>query len=305
MDHRLVGQMAFVTAVLTPGQQAGARLLVDSLRTFGGPLCDCPVWILEMRPQAAPCGDLAGPGIYVMRLEVPEAFPRYYFTYKVYAWAQAEEWAEPSMQSLVWLNPECLVLRPPMHFELAPPLGAAFRPVHIRNVGNPAGEALDLFWQGVYRAVGLDAAGYTVESYVDTQKIRPYYNTHLFALAPGLGIGRAWLQAFETLVQDEAYHAYQATACADELHQIFLHQAVLSALLAKQLGPERIRVLPAEYSYPLHLHGDVPLARQPRSLNQLVCPVYEGAFHYPETLAGLEVEEPLAAWLREQATSHE
>jgi hypothetical protein len=294
MDRQLAGQMAFVTAVLSPQHRACVRLLVDSLRTFGGPLSDIPIWVLEMRPETAPCSDLAGPGVDVVRLEVPEALPRYYFTYKVYAWAQVEEWAGPSMRSLVWLAPACLVVRPPMHFELAPPLAAAFRPVHIRNVGIHAGEPLDPFWQGIYRAVGLDEPGYTVESFVDTQTIRPYYNTHLFALDPGLGIGRAWLEAFEMLVQDEIY---QAAACVDELHQVFLHQAVLSALLAKRLGPARIRVLPVEYSYPLHFHDQVPPERQPESLNRLVCPVYEENFSYPEILGGLAVEEPLASWL--------
>lgn len=298
MDRRPVCQMAFVTAVLSPEQQACAHLLVDSLRTFGGPLRDCPVWILEMRPQTAPCGDLVGPGVDVVRLEVPESLPPYYFTYKVYAWAQVEQWADPSLQSLVWFNPECLVVRPPMHFELARPLAAAFRPVHHRNIGILVTEALDSFWQGIYRAVDLEEASYSVESFADAQAIWPYYNTHLFALDPGQGLGRAWLEAFETLVQDEAY---QAAACADELHQIFLHQAVLSALLVRQLGPARIRVLPPEYSYPLHLHDQVPPDRQPHSLNRLVCPVYEAGFRYPEALGGLPVEEPLASWLRERA----
>lgn len=297
MYRQPTGQMAFVTAVLNPQQRASARLLVDSLRAFGGPLSECPIWILEMRPQTAPCGDLVGPGVDVVRLEVPEALPRYYFTFKVYGWAQVEAWADPAIQSLVWLAPECLIVRPPMHFELNPPLAAAFRPVHIRNVGLAADAALDPFWQGVYRTVDLEDAGYTVESFVDRQRIRPYYNTHLFALSPELGIGRAWLEDFEALVQDDAF---QAAACAGELHQIFLHQAVLSALLAKRLGPERIRTLPAEYSYPLHFHERVPPDRQPESLNRLVCPVYEEDFRYPETLGGLPAEEPLASWLRER-----
>ena len=298
MNGRLVGQMAFVTAVLTPGQRASARLLAESLRTFGGPLSDCPIWVLEMRPKEAPCAELAGPGVDVVRLEVPDSLPRYYFTYKVYAWAQAEEWADPSVMTLVWLNPECLIVRPPMHFELVPPWVAAFRPVHHRNVGLPAGGALEPFWQGIYRAVGMDEAGYTVTSFIESQTLRPYYTTHLFAVAPGRGIGRAWLECFETLVQDELY---QAAACADEAHKTFLHQAVLSALVAKQLGPERIRVLPPEYSYPLHLHEQVPLDRQPDSLNRLVCPVYEPGLRYPDMLGGLPVEEPLASWLRERA----
>jgi hypothetical protein len=298
MDKPLAGQMVFVTAVLSPKQRDSARLLVNSLRAFGGPLAECPVWILEMRPETAPCADLAGAGIEVLPVMLPEALPRYYFTYKVFAWAQVEEKAAPEVRSLTWLNPECLIVQPPLLFDLNPTIGAAFRPVHIRNVGSLAGEPLDPFWQGVYRAAGFENSGYTVEAFVDAQQIRPYYNTHLFALDPALGIGRAWLECFEALVQDEAY---QTAACGDELHQIFLHQAVLSALVAKRLGPERIQVLPPEYSYPLHLHQQVPAARKPLTLNRLVCPVYEEGFRFPETLGGLAVEEPLASWLREHA----
>jgi hypothetical protein len=71
----------------------------------------------------------------------------------------------------------------------------------------------------------------------------------------------------------------------------------LSALVAKNLGRERIRLLPPEYSYPLHLHLQVPPARQPRRLNDLVCPVYEETFDYPASLNGLHVDEPLRSWL--------
>lgn len=298
MDGVDTGQVAFVTAVFSPGQRESARLLVESVRSFGGRLAQCPVWILEMRPESAPCDDMAGPGVEVVRLSVPEALPRYYFTYKVYAWAEVEQWAGPSVRSLVWFNPECLVLQPPVELELAWPVGAAFRPVHIRNVGSLASDPLEPFWEGVYRAAGLDDAGYTVESFVDAQTIRPYYNTHLFSLDPGLELGREWLDCFGALVQDQAY---QSAACPDQAHQIFLHQAVLSALLAKRLGPEGIRVLPPEYSYPLHLHGQVPYTRRPASLERLVCPVYEEGFRYPETLGGLLAGESLASWLEARA----
>lgn len=52
------------------------------------------------------------------------------------------------------------------------------------------------------------------------------------------------------MVTDEAF---QAGPCRDELHRIFLHQAILSTLVAKQLDWERVRLLPPEYNYPLNL----------------------------------------------------
>jgi hypothetical protein len=44
--------------------------------------------------------------------------------------------------TLVWLDLGCLVVQPPVLFELGSQYGAALRLVHIRNVGMPA-EALN------------------------------------------------------------------------------------------------------------------------------------------------------------------
>ena len=91
--------------------------------------------------------------------------------------------------------------------------------------------------------------------------------------------------------------AFQSGPCQDERHHIFLHQAIWSALLTKLLDRKRVRLLPPEYSYPLHFHPEIPLARRAQTLNDLVCPVYEGAYTYPDTLNGLDVQEPLKSWL--------
>jgi len=100
----------------------------------------------------------------------------------------------------------------------------------------------------------------------------------------------SWQELFESPVADERF---QSGPCADQLHRIFLHQAVLSTLVAKELPWHRLRLLPPEYSYPLHLHAKVSPERRARTLNELVCPVYEDAYRHPETLNGLPVEEPL------------
>jgi hypothetical protein len=66
--------------------------------------------------------------------------------------------------------------------------------------------------------------------------------------------------------------------------------------VARALGREEIRELPPEYSYPLHLHSDVPRPLRPERLEELVCPVYEGDFEYPGTLSGLTVGKPFRKW---------
>ena len=47
-------QAVLVTWVTTPEEQASARLLIESIRAFGGWLSQCPIWVFEGDPQNAP-----------------------------------------------------------------------------------------------------------------------------------------------------------------------------------------------------------------------------------------------------------
>jgi len=91
--------------------------------------------------------------------------------------------------------------------------------------------------------------------------------------------------------------AFQLDACQDERHQIFLHQAILSALIVTHLDPERVRTLPPDYSYPYNLHQSVPLDRRALALNDLVCIAYEDRSLDPHVVHDIAVDEPLRSWL--------
>lgn len=268
--------------------------MIESLRAFGGPLGGSPVWVFVQSAAGVTAIGDAG----IVPLETDSTLGRYPFGAKVLACARAEEMAAGQCRSLIWLSPQCLIVDSPDLLELPRGIGAAFRPVHIRNVGSRADGPLDEYWRCVYRTVGLDDASWTVESLVDPEVIRPYYNTHLFSVEPEVGLLRSWLDQFRSVVED---HAFQDGPCADGLHKVFLHQAILSALVTKALGRERTRELPLGYSYPLHFHERVPEALRARDLNGLVCPVYEGAYEHPVTLGGIAVREPLSTWLDEHA----
>jgi hypothetical protein len=294
----LAGRTRFLVMFGSETGERLARVAIESLRTFGGPLRDCPVWAFVLDPDRVPH---ALPGLEEVRclpLAVKGENGRYPLAQKVYGCAQAEAMAGPEVRSLVWLSLDCLVINPPVLFDLdaagdLPAADAAFRPVHHQNVGSPAEEAPDDFWQGIYRGLGVDEMPYTVESFADGRTLRPYFNTHCFALDPATGMGRAWWEGFKTMVRDEAF---QAGPCRDESHRIFLHQAVLSALVAKLLPWERVRLLPPEYNYPLNLLHEIPPERRATTLNSLVNAVYEDAFPWDE----IEIEEPLRSWLRER-----
>jgi len=292
------------TLVASEADARCANLLLASLRAFGGDaggssarvfvpdgngprgaprLDDGPLRALEEPPLSAAVVSLHDGG-------EAAGFP---FEYKVEACARAERESLDDGEELVWLAPNCLVVSPPALLTLDSPLRAALRAVHMSNVGSRAEDRLDDYWSTIYDAVGLAEAPFTVESLVDGVKLRPYFNTHMFSIDARLGMMEEWKSVFIELAGDRIF---QKTACSDVTRKVFLHQAVLCALVARALGREEIRELPPEYSYPLHFHSDVPRPLRPERLEELVCPVYEGDFEYPGTLSGLTVGKPFRKW---------
>lgn len=295
-------QPVLVTLIGSGDQRRAIRLLVQSLRDFGGALAACPILLFEAKPGAADPWRGGEAGVKVFPLILPEALEGYPLAAKVYACARAEDRVREAgrARSLIWIDPDCLVVNPPVLFDLGEggPGGggfnAALRPVHIRNVGLPAGAPLDGYWQEVYAAVGVRDTAAVVESFVEGERIRAYFNTHSFAIDPAKGLLREWYETFSTLVGNADF---QAGPCGDERHKIFLHQAVLSALVSAAIPWDRVRILPPEYNYPYNLHASVPVERRARALNDLATVVYEDRSLDPAAATDVEIREPLAGWL--------
>ena len=284
----------FLTLVDNAGERESARLLIDSIRSFGGHLSRAPILLFESDPQVTSCAARAAPEVRILPLAKPQSPPGYWFADKVGACARAEELVGPDVRSLVWFNPECLVLRPPRLLDLSSSFDVALRPVHIRNVGLPVEEPVDEFWRRVYAEVGITDTAMVVESFVDARRIRAYFNTHVVAVNPKQGLFRRWRECFKTLLEDQEFRSGPGR---DDLHRVFLHQAVLSALIAASVKHVRIRVLPPDYSYPYNLQAQVPSDRRARALDELTCVVCEGRSLDPARMTDIEVREPLRSWL--------
>lgn len=294
MHNEPADQTVFLTLVGSIRERESARLLIDSIRSFGGALGHSPIWLFEGNPPEAPCNRLQSLGVRVLPLTIPGKVARYYYSAKVHACARAEDLATSAVRSLIWLSPEFLVVNPPLLLDLAPSFDAAVRPVHFKNVGLLAAEPLDDFWKQIYETVGTNDVHPPVESFLDALRIRPYFNTHAFALDPQKGLCRRWLDCFESLVCDRAF---QLRVCSDQSHQVFLHQAILSAIIVTMLAPHRIRALPPEYNYPYNLHPSVPLDRRAPALNDLVTVAYDDRPLDPRVVDDIDIHEPLRSWL--------
>lgn len=287
----------FVTWVYSPESKRNARLMIDSLRAFGGGLKDSPVWIFEAAPERAPCRDLEGDLVRVLPLEVPAPVEGYYYAGKVLACARAESLAPDGMGSIVWISPEILFTKPPLDFTLGGRFDAAVRPVHIQNVGLLVSDPLDDYWKAVYQITGISEIEMSVESFVDVKRLRAYFNSAAFTVNPSIGLMARWFELFQRLVLDQKF---QSGPCQDDWHKVFLHQAVLTALIATSITSERLHILPPDYIYPYNLHQDVPPERRPESMNDLICLFYEGRSLNPDEIEDIRVDEPLRSWLSAQ-----
>ncbi len=281
--------VTFVTLLLSAESEQPVSRAIASLREFGGALAPSPVLVFV---PASLSGSGIGrlEGVEAVALEMESELARYPFGAKVAACAQAEVRVPGATQSLVWLGPGCLVFRPPELFVPGPDCDAAFRPVHIANVGSPRSGPMSDYWASVYATVGTQDGDGSVESLLDGQRLRPYYNTHCFSINPELGLMKAWQDSFRSLVADRNF---QSGPCRDDLHRIFLHQAVLSALVTKSIAPGRVRILPPDYSYPLHFHDKLASTQRVRSMNDITVAAYEE----DSDLAIVPADEPLKSWL--------
>lgn len=291
--------LTFVTMATTERDLRNVELMVRSIRSNGGSLSDCPVWLFtdsSHRPSAEMAMRL---NVEAIPMDLPDHIEGYILGDKVFACAQAEDLAGSHIRSLVWLSPDTLMVRPPLLFDLDESVDAALRPVHVRNVGILADDPIDDFWRGVMDCAGLSDMDLTVESFVDGQTILAYFNSHSICVNPTVGLLRNWLVCFEKLVEDIGF---QEGFCSDDLHKIFLHQAALSAVAVSKVPEQRIRILPPSYSYPYNLQSSVPSSRRAAVMNELTTVVFEERSMDPARINDIEVREPLRSWLS-RATS--
>jgi len=292
-------RFAVVTYVLNPDQEKKAEALIKSLRRFGGDYGGVPVYVVLGNPKDVPCERLRQDGVQLVPTDAAELGRRYPLAIKAYAAAQIERLAADRFDTLAWFDPETLIVGPLQALDLRDRFDAAVKPVFkVNNVGLAANAPPDAFWKPIYRATGLDPAKIPiVKSILEGQPIKAYFNCEIFSVRPRVGIFREWAARLEPFLKDQEY---QRTACLDSLHRLFLHQAVLSAVIVSKTRASRRGELPNSCGYPINLHRDLPQAQKVAALNGLSGIIVETVWDdNPGWLKLMEIREPLKSWLRQ------
>lgn len=103
------------------------------------------------------------------------------------------------------IDPVCLLLQQPNCFLIGETYPAAFRPVHLRNIGQPGNLPLDNYWKRIFELTFGLLSAYTIYSFADDQELLPYFNTHCFSLNPQAQICSSGWQLMTEIAQNIAF----------------------------------------------------------------------------------------------------
>ncbi len=274
-----------------------AALFIKSIRRFGGYMKNTP--ILVMNDQAAKLDlsllDLTGVTVY--DIEINPVHRHFLFSKKVHACATAERLLEGKAEMLLYFDTEMLAFSDFSPILLKKDFDASLRPVMLLNtVGQSPDKALDGYWKRIYQESGIDESTVPVlRAYVDEQDMRFYINCEVMAIRPELGILREWRKAFLKIIDDKAF---TESFCSEQLHYIFLHQAVLSAVILSKTEPSRIQWIPDSTVYSVLLHEQMPKHKKVSDADAIPIIGYDLQFSGdPAMILTFTVNEPHRTWV--------
>ena len=277
-------------------------VMIESLRTFGGKLRNAPVWVYlpDSHPELGKSnGTRPIPeGVTLKRSSIPRDARQFYFSGKVLAAALAESDAVCKYQLLVWLDPDVIFVNEPRDFLLPDSISLGYRPVMHKLIGSRFSEPTDEFWARVYDKLGVSAASiFPIQTPVDQETIRAYFNAGLLVLRPEMGVLRKWPECFASLYTDSVIVEW---CNQDQLKAVFLHQVALAGDILSTLRRQDMIELPATYNYSVFLQDKYPTDKRPRSVDDVVLFRHEFMFSDTTELERIRGAQRMYPWMKER-----
>ena len=148
--------LAFVTYIQWDYQEYTAAMLVNSIRRWGGEYANCPIYVVLADPERS--------GFRLQDKNVKFRAPgterlRPFLSLRDQGLCRGQgggDWRPAKPETLVWLDPETLILGPPREYDLKKGQGAAVAPVTFINTGQAENEPVDAYWGPIYKRCNLD-----------------------------------------------------------------------------------------------------------------------------------------------------
>ena len=286
-----------VMYVSHPVTVKNAVLFIKSIREFGGTMKDTPIYVMNDALAQLDLSLLCLPGVSTFDIDIQPEHRTFPFSRKVHACATAEKLLDGKSATMLYFDTEMLAFSSFETLKLHNDYDISLRPVMLLNtVGQSPESSVDGYWKTIYRDAGIDSIQVpTIRAYVDEKDIRFYINCEVMTLRPELGICREWQKNFVKRLDDMQF---MQAFCNDQLHAIFLHQAVLSAVILTKVSQNKIQWIPDKTVYSVLLHDRLPVHKRIATLNSVAIAGYDLQYaHDPAMISIVPVDEPYRSWV--------
>jgi hypothetical protein len=283
------------------GYETQALLLLRSLRTFGGVMSGMPVWVFF--PERSPLASsgqalLESLGAVCRPFKIEEDFLKFPFAGKAAASGEAEALAEAEGLLLAWHDRTGMVRQAPTAFQLPEDKVIGFRPTDIANIAASFGAPLPSFWAEISSHFNLTSADLpAITTAIDRQVVHLYVNAGLLVVRPARGILRKWSDALQDTFTLPTFKAFYRERQA---YAIFMHQAILTAIIAGQTSPSERTILPDTYLFSVDNFFDYPPNFRPAALDEIVTGRFHDFFSLEDWEEKITASPELVTWFHEQ-----
>ena len=275
--------LVITTFLETREEIAWARVMVESLRTFGGSLKNAPVWVYVSEDfraaESESLNGFASLGAEIRTSRVEESATWFPLARKVFAASQAETEAAGKIAILARLDPDTIFLGEPVEFILPGDKDLGYRPVFHRTISPLYEEPLDTYWSRAYELMGIQASEvFPVVTPADGDAIRAYFQAGCVVVRPERGILKRWEAMFSLLADDPLI---KEICGGDPRKRLFTFQVALVGAVLKGLPRPAMHTFSDRVNYPIFFKEMFGAKRDFHDLSNAVTVRYEQLFANP------------------------
>jgi hypothetical protein len=293
----------FVTYAELPQQLYCARVMVESIRTFGSNYKDVPVWLYVteqlQKDSTATLQKFASLNVDIKTSQAPEEARWFSLANIVFMAAQIETDAESQAAVIVMLGPDTVILQALDEFILPREISLGYRPVFHRNINPLFSEPLDDYWARAYEIMSIQKSTvFPMVTPADDDTIRPYFQAGCLAVRPEKCIFRKWKEQFTALYSDSLIRRMSQK----EIRlRIFTFQVALTGAILNNLERLEMMQFSDKINYPIFFREMFGAKRDFHDITNTTTIRYESFFNNPPDGWDKHLTGPAdrIAWLKE------
>lgn len=225
-----------------------SKLLVSSLREFGGEFKNVPIFSYQPRKKFKVSQETISffekNNVEYVDLELNKDFCDYPFANKPSACAHRERNTDADI--LIFLDSDVFFFNEPKEFTNLENADVILRPVDLKSIGAENSEDKNaIYWESLYQLLGVKVLR-TVSTTVTDVNIWEYYNSGHIVTFTKNDLFRTWNENFIKVMN---------AGIIPDSGLTFVEQSVFSATVSQM--ELKVKLFGKEYNYPIHVENQI------------------------------------------------